>query len=161
MDAREYYAIDEPAVFEKALALYQKAMELDPENFVLASEYAHSFYGMIPMSNVDPQVRRDTTLKIAARAIPAWNNTLHLAKDNLEREGVLIHLARTKLLAEQYDEALRDLDSVTNRIYETIKARIRQNILEKRDGSGSTSIPTDDIATNDLPQFKAQRDTAP
>src|SRR6266566_1181525 len=45
-DAMEFYKIDEQQVFDKALELYRQAMKLDPGNFVLASDYAQSYYGI-------------------------------------------------------------------------------------------------------------------
>ena len=41
-DARAFYGINEEQVFDKALALYRKAMQLDPQNFPLATDYAES-----------------------------------------------------------------------------------------------------------------------
>jgi tetratricopeptide (TPR) repeat protein len=37
-DAREFYGINEQQVFDKALELYRKAVQLDPDNFPLAPE---------------------------------------------------------------------------------------------------------------------------
>jgi tetratricopeptide (TPR) repeat protein len=45
-DAREFYGINEQQVFDKALGLYQQAMKLAPDDLVLASDYAESYYGI-------------------------------------------------------------------------------------------------------------------
>ena len=47
-DAEEFFKLTEDQVFEKSLGLYREAMRLDPTNFVLASDYAESFYGTHP-----------------------------------------------------------------------------------------------------------------
>src|SRR5205814_6581334 len=73
-DAMEFFKIDEPQVFDKALDLYRKAMKLDPDNFVLASDYAMSYYGIKPMRTGD--------------AIAAWESALKIASNDKEREGV-------------------------------------------------------------------------
>ena len=52
-DAKEFYGIDEQQVFDKSLALYRKAMQLDPDNFPLATDYAESYYGIRPLRTND------------------------------------------------------------------------------------------------------------
>src|ERR1019366_3170863 len=63
-DAREFYGINEQQVFDKSLALYRKAMQLDPRNFPLATDYAQSYYGIRPMRTND--------------TLMAWTNTLQI-----------------------------------------------------------------------------------
>ena len=81
-DVKEYYHINEQQVFDKALGLYSNAMKLDPTNFPLASDVAETYYGIKPLRTND--------------ALLAWTNALHLANDEIEREGVYLHLARIK-----------------------------------------------------------------
>lgn len=131
-DAETYYNLDEPAVFEKALKLYRQAMELDPQNFVLATEYAESFYGMLPRTQVDRNARAEKTLEITDRAITAWQAALALAQDDLQRQGVMIHLARNRYLSGRYDQAAADLVPVTHEALQTIKNRIQRNIDAER-----------------------------
>src|SRR5271170_1615826 len=99
-DAREFYGITEPQVFDKALTLYQQAMKLDPNNFPLATDYAQSYYGIRPLRTND--------------ALMAWTNALKIARDEVEREGVYIHLARINIYSSRFAEAQTLLDSVTN-----------------------------------------------
>lgn len=139
-DAEEYYALDEAAVFEKALSLYRQAMELSPDDFLLASDYASSFYGMRPPATIDPAVRQAKTLELAERAIPAWEHAMKLASDELQRQGTLIHLARNKLLAGRYAEARVDLRAVTNDVYQSIKSRILKNIETQEDKLSSQAV---------------------
>ena len=116
-DAMSYYGITEPQVFDKALALYRKALQLDPNDFELASDYAETYYGIRPLRTND--------------ALVAWTNALGAAHNDVEREGVYIHLARIKFLAGRYDEARAQLASVTNAMYDTLKDRIERNIVAK------------------------------
>ena len=53
-DAQEFYRITEPQVFDKALDLYRKAMKLNPDSFVLATDYAESYYGIKPWRTMRP-----------------------------------------------------------------------------------------------------------
>jgi hypothetical protein len=51
-------------------------MKLDPNNFVLATDYAQSFYGTKP-----PRYKE---------GLEAWKNVLPLARDDIEREGARV-----------------------------------------------------------------------
>ena len=126
-DAMEFYKIDEPQVFDKALDLYRKAMKFDPDNFVLASDYAQTYYGIRPMRTGD--------------AIAAWESALKIAPDAKEREGVYIHLARIKLNAERFDEVRQHLNSVTNEMYAPLKNRLLRNLERQENESKGTNAP--------------------
>ena len=115
-DAEQFYGINEQQVFDKSLALYQKAIQLDPDNFPLATDYAQSYYGIKPLRTND--------------ALAAWTNALQIAGDDADREGVYIHLARIKIIAGRYDEARAQLDAVTNSIYDGLKVRLEKNLEE-------------------------------
>jgi tetratricopeptide (TPR) repeat protein len=116
-DAREFYGITEQQVFDKALGLYAKAIKLDPTNFPLASDVAQTYYGIKPTRTED--------------ALKAWTNALHIANDEIEREGVYLHFARLKLHAERFDEARAHLNAVTNEMYADLKKRLARNIVEQ------------------------------
>jgi tetratricopeptide (TPR) repeat protein len=113
-DAMEYYHLTEDKVFDKALQLYRQAMKLDPNNFILASDYAQSFYGTKP-----PRYKE---------GLEAWKNVLPLARDEIEREGVLIHLARIETKLGQLPEADKHLKAVTNEMYGTVKTTLTKNL---------------------------------
>ena len=132
-DAREFYGIGEQQVFDKALGLYQQAMKLAPDNLVLATDYAESFYGIKPMRTND--------------ALVAWTNCLNIAKDDNEREAVQIHLARVKISAGFYDEAQAQLDAVTNRAFADMKARLERS-LHDHEYPPTNDVP--EIATNSV-----------
>lgn len=123
-DAMEYYKINEQQVFDKALELYHKALKLDPQNFVLANDLAQSYYGIRPARPAD--------------ALEAWRQALKLAKDDLQREGVYIHLARHEITMNQFSEARQHIDSVTNQNYTEIKQRLLKN-LETRIARAATN----------------------
>lgn len=141
-DAEEFYGITEPEVFEKSLELYRKAMELDPTNFVLATEYAMSFYGMLPLSTASAEEKKEGRMKITARAIPAWEDAMKLAADDLQKQGIYVHLARTKYIGGRYDEARKDLEAITLDDYLGIKAKILSNI-EKAEQEAAGESPAD------------------
>ena len=85
-DARAFYGISEEQVFDKALALYRKAIQLDPDNFRLMTDCADSYYAIRPLRTNE--------------MLAAWSNALQIAHNNIEREGVYIHLAALKCLPD-------------------------------------------------------------
>jgi tetratricopeptide (TPR) repeat protein len=141
-DAQEFYGFSEQQVFDKALALYRKAVQLDPDNFSLATDYAESYYGIRPLRTND--------------ALVAWTNALNTTHNDIEREGVFIHLARVKIAAGRFDEARAQLDTVTNTFYADLKNRLERNLVERKNAATnnatiSTNLviaPTNAPATN-------------
>lgn len=133
-DAREFYNITEQQVFDKALGLYQQAMKLAPADFVLATDFASSYYGIKPLRTND--------------ALVAWTNALKVAHTDAERQGVEIHLARTKISFGFFEQASNHLASVTNLAYLDLKNRLYRSLLDHK------NPPPDDapeISTNDTP----------
>lgn len=129
-DAMEFYQLNEQQVFDRSLELYRKALKFDPDNFVLASDYAHTFYGIQPAR--------------PGEAIAAWESALRIAKDEDQRQGVQIHLARVKLSAGRFDEARQHLGAVTNEVYAELKSRVARTIEEKSKNPGvsAPAVPT-------------------
>ncbi len=123
-DARGFYGLNEQQVFDKALELYRKAVQLDPENFELATDYAESYYGIRPLRTND--------------ALVAWTNALNTARNEVEREGIFIHLARVKTAAGFFDEARAQLDAVTNTFYADLKNRLERNVAERENAATNT-----------------------
>jgi tetratricopeptide (TPR) repeat protein len=113
-DAREFYGITEQQVFDKALGLYQAAMKLSPNDLVLATDYAESYYGIRPLRTND--------------ALVAWTNCLRICKDDNEREGILIHLARTKIAAGMFDEAQGIINTITNPVFADLTNRLEHSL---------------------------------
>ena len=126
-DATEYFNITEQQVYDKALELYSQALKLDPTNFPLASDVAQTYYGIKPL-RLEP-------------ALVAWTNTLALAHDDLEREGVYIHLARLKLQGGRLAEVQPHLDAVTNAFYATVKKRLVANLAKAEQELKQTNAP--------------------
>jgi tetratricopeptide (TPR) repeat protein len=130
-DARNYFGITEAQVFDKALALYQKAAQLDPENFELATDYAETYYGIRPLRTDD--------------ALAAWTNALKVAGNDIEREGVYIHLARIKMAAGRFAEAHAQLDAVTNAAYDVLKNQLARNMANRENTATNSAV----VSTND------------
>lgn len=140
-DVMEHYGLkEEQLVFDKALMLYSNSMRLDPTNFLIATDIAMTYYGIKPTRTED--------------ALKSWGEALKLAEGSLQREGVMIHLARYKLNAGRYDEARADLNSVTNADLAELKARVLRN-LELREH------PPAEPATNDVPSLTTNAPPAP
>ncbi len=132
-DVKEYYHIEEQQVFDKALLLYSNATRLDPTNFQLAYDVASTYYGIKPLRGND--------------ALLSWTNTLNLAHDEIEREGVYVHLARIKIQLDKFPEAHQILNSVTNQMYADLKRRLTRNLNEKEHPELVTNSPPPSVAS--------------
>lgn len=126
-EAIQFYGISEQQVYDKALELYHKALKLDPHNFPLASDVAQTYYGIKPLRLED--------------ALKAWTNTLALAHDEIEREGVYLHFARLKLQADRFPEVRAHLNAVTNDLYNVLKRRLVNNLDEQERKATETNAP--------------------
>lgn len=139
-DAAEYYKLTEQQVFDRALELYRKALALDPKNFLLANDLAQTYYGIKPLR--------------LEEGLAAWQEALKLAKDELQREGVFIHLARYEINLGHFDAARQHLSIVTNAAYVQLKERVDKNLVE-REARISKTNRTDTVktpATNNVAQ---------
>ena len=134
MDARAFYGISDEQVFDKALALYRKAIQLAPDNFPLAADYAQTYYGIRPLRTND--------------ALVAWTNALHIAHDDNERQGVYLHLARIKMSVGRFAEARAQLNDVTNAALAGLKHRLETSLAERE--SAATNTHTATVSTNAL-----------
>lgn len=133
-DVMAHYAItNEQLVFDKALTLYRKAAELAPTDFHVAADLAQTFYGIKPSRHEE--------------ALQAWRKALPLAGDDLEREGVRVHLARVLVQAGRLTEARTELDRITNAHYAEIKGRI-QRTLEGKEGKNEAPASVEKESKN-------------
>lgn len=124
-DVKEYYHINEQQVFDKAMGLYSNAMKFDPTNFPLATDVAETYYGIKPLRTND--------------ALLAWTNALNLAGNEIEREGVYIHLARVNGQIGRFTQAQHFLDDVTNSMYGDLKRRVQRSLNEKEHPEQATN----------------------
>ena len=127
VDAEEYYHLNETQVFDKALDLYRKAIALDPDNFILYSDYAQSFYGTKPPRWQDGLV--------------AWTHALKIAHDDVERQGVYIHLARIDVKLGHFDDARRNLNLITNEMYLGLKKTLTRNLNQAVVAATTNALP--------------------
>jgi tetratricopeptide (TPR) repeat protein len=126
-DATNFFGITEPQVFDKSLALYRQAIQLAPNDLPLATDYAQSYYGIKPLRTND--------------ALVAWTNALNITHNEVEREGVYIHLARIKITIGRFDEARDDLNVITNAAFEDMRKRLERNLAEKEHPETATNAP--------------------
>lgn len=126
-NAMKYYGIGEQQVYDKVLGLYNQALKLDPADFPLASDAAQIFYGIKPLRLDD--------------ALQAWTNTLALAHDDIERQGVYLHFARLKLQADRFAEVRAHLNAVTNDLYAALKKRLVLNLEAAEQKAKETNAP--------------------
>jgi tetratricopeptide (TPR) repeat protein len=125
--AMNFYNLTEQQVYLKTLQLYSNAVRLDPQNFPFASDLAQTYYAIKPFPAQD--------------ALKAWTNALQLAHDDLEREGVYVHLARLKMVDGRNDEARALLKSVTNENYFSLKTNLFNSMAEREKQAKGTNAP--------------------
>jgi tetratricopeptide (TPR) repeat protein len=117
-DAGEYYHLDGQQVWDKAQASYRQAIKLDPANFILLTDYAESFYGINP-----PRLKE---------GLQAWSEALKIAPDEVEKEGVYVHLAGIHLQLGDYDQVRSNLDLITNINYAKFKTDLASNLAKAK-----------------------------
>jgi len=140
-DATNYFHITEPEVFDKALALYRKALELSPEDFLLATDLAQSYYGIKPPKTGDDEADRKAAQKLNDEAMAAWKTAMKLARDDIERQGVYIHFARLNIAAGRFDEARNNLNAVTNGMLNSVKNTLTKKLTTQEQKAKETNSP--------------------
>lgn len=123
-DATNYYKVSLQQVFDKAMEFYRKAVALDPDNFILATDYARSYYGFDPPKSGNQEADRKAYARHWEEALKAWKTALAIARDDIEREGVYVHFARIQINLGRHEEARRQLNSVTNGMFVTTKSNL-------------------------------------
>jgi hypothetical protein len=103
-------------------------MKLEPADFPLATDVARTYYGIKPPRTED--------------ALRSWTNALHLAHDEIEREGVYVHFARIKTHAGRFAEARTHLNTITNDMYADLKKTLTRALNEKEaEARGTNAQP--------------------
>jgi tetratricopeptide (TPR) repeat protein len=115
--AAEYLGLGIPDVLDRALEYYSRAEKLDPGNFQLATERAQAYYEF-------PPIRADEALK-------AWDRAMLLARTDIERQGVAIHLARVNVAAGRLAEARRHLTGVTIEELKETRSKIEAAMAQR------------------------------
>ena len=145
-DAAEFFKLTEPEVFAKALGLYRRALELDPANFLLAANLAESYYVMKPAKTGDPAADRRAAQQHADDALAAWRAAMKLARDDIERQGVLIHFARFEINAGRFDDARATLNGVTNAMFSSTKNNLHKKLAGEETKARGTNAPPVPVA---------------
>jgi tetratricopeptide (TPR) repeat protein len=135
-DAMEHYSLAEGQLYERVMALYRKALALDPENFSLATELAQTYYGFKPGSTNASEASQPALQAHYDAALTAWQAAFKLAHDEVERQGVYVHLARVNILAGHREEARRNLNLITNGMYTVARDRLQR----KLDNPGTNAV---------------------
>jgi len=136
-DATNYFKINEQQVFDKAMALYAKAQELDPTNFVLATDIAQTYYGIKPPKTGNEEADAQSRQKLGKDALAAWKKAFALARDDIERQGILMHFARVQIDAGMFDEARKNMNAVTNEMFNTTKTNLTKKIAKLEAAKGT------------------------
>ncbi|HTI98007.1 MAG TPA: hypothetical protein VL527_03810 [Dongiaceae bacterium] len=126
-EAAGYFHLTEAETFAKVLTLYRQAQQLAPDDFPLASDIAQTYNAIRPFP--------------ADAALQAWNDALRLAHDDVEREGVRLHLARIKIQTGALDAARTQLTAVTNAMYASLKAKLLADLELKANPAAATNAP--------------------
>src|SRR2546423_12415609 len=111
------------------MALYAKAQALDPTNFVLATDIAQTYYGIKPPSTGNEEADARARQKLAKDALAAWQKAFALARDEIERQGILMHFARVQIDAGMYNDARKNLSAVTNEMFNVTKTNLTRKLI--------------------------------
>ena len=124
-NAMAYYHLSEQAVLDKGLKLLCESQQKEGDDFPLATEIAQVYYGLQP-----PRVDE---------ALLAWETARKLALDDVEQDGVRLHLARVNLQAGRYAEARRHLDLIKYEGYADLKRKLSDQLVQAQ--TAATNAP--------------------
>jgi len=128
-EAREHYRLaDEQQVLRRALELYRQARRLDPEDFTLATDLAQVYYQLKPEKTEDPIQTKAAADRLTDEAVRAWVEARSLARNELDREGVGVHLARICMTAGRLDQARQYLAQVKHSGLVTAKQALERDL---------------------------------
>jgi tetratricopeptide (TPR) repeat protein len=149
-DATNYFKCTETEVFDKALALYRKGLELEPDDFNLAADYAQTYYGIFPARNLSTDAAKTVQARLGTQALSAWTNAIRLAPDIAARQGVLIHFARWNIKLGRIDDARTNLADVNLPELVDLRERVAKSIpgFTAATNAAATSTPTNPVKAN-------------
>jgi tetratricopeptide (TPR) repeat protein len=133
-DAEAYFKTNEAGVFARAFGYYDRAMQLRPFDFQLASEVAKSWYGVRPQADQPAQDKAAAEARIIESGLAAWTNALRVAPNDEEREQVRVHFARWNIRARRFDIARSQLDTITNIANADVRRRLEQTLTNRMAG---------------------------
>jgi tetratricopeptide (TPR) repeat protein len=140
-DAKEHYALaDDQQVFRRALKLYRRARELNPTDYPLATDVAQLYYQLEPDPTTDTTERVAAEQKLFDDALAAWRYAEKVARDDLERDGVYVHLARLCGNKGRFTEAREYLAQVKHPNYVAMKKRLAKSIDEKEQAATTRKV---------------------
>lgn len=113
-EATSHYKLTEPELFDRVLITYRRGMKLQPEDYHLAADYAHTFYMIRPAR--------------PAEGLSAWEGALKLATTEAQRDEVRLHLARYSITAGKLGIARLYLDQVRDSQFDPVKASLLRRI---------------------------------
>lgn len=143
-DSKEVFKLeDDQAVFRRALELYEKALQFDPSNFAIATDLAQTYYYLKPAKTGDAEKDRRAEDAFMEKATSAWNQAQKLAHDDLERQGVSVHLARVNLEHGRFDAARRHLEAVTLPKLKALHDRVERKLNLVAKGEKLENDPDD------------------
>ena len=108
--AAAHFQIDRARVLDRALEFYQKALDLDPKRFQLASELAETYHDIRPIRLVE--------------ARQAWVRAFQIARDDSDREWVNLQLALLEANAGDRVAARQQLAKSAGRHYPELHRRL-------------------------------------
>ena len=126
-EAMAYFQLSDDHALNLALKHLHTARRLAPDNFKIATDYAQAHYAVKPPRFTE--------------AAAAWQQALKLAKTELEREGVLTHLARVEISAGHFADARQYLNTVTNASLLPLKESLTRALVEKEKPVAPKSEP--------------------
>ena len=137
-EAKERYRLpDDQRVFRRAIDLYLRARKLDPNNFALATEVAQVYYYL----KVPPAADGEATPKgiddLANECLAAWDEALRIARTDLDRQGVHLHIARVCIQYQRHQDARKHLAAVAAPALAELKRRVARNLEAKLAGQPS------------------------
>lgn len=141
-DATNYFKISLDEVFAKSLALYRRALELDPQNFLLATDLAMTYYGIPAPKTGNADADRKEFERLTEEALAAWQTCYKLAGTEQERQGVFIHLARLQINASRFDSARTHLARVTDPMFDNVKASLLKKLDAREHPAPATNAPS-------------------